>query len=334
MSNIKRILELIDDLDSLTPQEFESLVMDILKEVKHFTKLELYSPRGGKDMGMDIVGDEFDPISRKVIKWVVQIKKSNLTSVDALQFLSNYVARNPEYVNAKILFVTSGTITNEALEYLQKNNIEAWTVYHFYNLISPQLKKKYFGSTSHIKNETAQESENKILSFQNTLNRLEPGQSTWSTYQKLISDILEHLFCPPLETPRYELFDVDERNRRDMIFENNCEDGFWRALKETYQADYIVVDAKNYAEDIDKKPIIEIAHYLKPYGCGMFGIIVTRKGTKDSAYHAIREQWIGNNKMVVVINDSDIQEMLHIAQAGGKAEELIRKKIADFRMKL
>ncbi len=75
MSFTKRIYELMEDLDSLTPQEFESLVIDILKEKGRFTKIESYSASGGKDFGIDIIGDEHDPVTKRETKWLVQVKK-------------------------------------------------------------------------------------------------------------------------------------------------------------------------------------------------------------------------------------------------------------------
>jgi len=38
--------------------------------------------------------------------------------------------------------------------------------------------------------------------------------------------------------------------------------------------------------------------------------------------------------MMIVLGDSELEEMIRIKSAGGKPEELIRKLIADFRMSL
>jgi hypothetical protein len=119
-----------------------------------------------------------------------------------------------------------------------------------------------------------------------------------------------------------------------MICENSTMTGFWTLIRTTYAAQYIVIDAKNYSEPIEKQPVLDIAHYLKAHGCGLFGILVTRKGASEAAEHAIREQWISARKMIVVLADTDVEEMLRIKTSGGKPEEIIRKKIADFRMSL
>ena len=66
----------------------------------------------------------------------------------------------------------------------------------------------------------------------------------------------------------------------------------------------------------------------------MFAILLTRMGCSEAGLHAIKEQWIGSNKMIVVLTDADMIDMLRIKQTKGSSEEIIRMKIADFRMSL
>ncbi len=46
------------------------------------------------------------------------------------------------------------------------------------------------------------------------LKSCQPGKKYWSDYQKLVGQILEHLFCPPLESPKPESSDKFKLNRR------------------------------------------------------------------------------------------------------------------------
>ena len=86
------------------------------------------------------------------------------------------------------------------------------------------------------------------------------GTSQWSVYQKLVGDILEHLFCPPLETPISQSADAADVNRRDYILPNYAESGFWRFIRDSYGAHYVVVDAKNSANDVTKNDALQIAN--------------------------------------------------------------------------
>lgn len=160
------------------------------------------------------------------------------------------------------------------------------------------------------------------------------GKESWSEYQKLIGQILEHLFCPPLETPISELADHDGVNRRDWIIPNYADRGFWNFVREKYHADYIVVDAKNYKAQISKNQVLQMVNYLKIHGAGMFAVIVTRIGADNGALLTIREQWMANKKMILVVNDEDIEAMLLAKLAGGNPEKIIGQAIERFRLSM
>ena len=260
----------------------------------------------------------------------MEFKRNDLINKDVISHLYSYYQTLKK---GRLIIITTGTLSEEAGLLAEQHQILVWDIYTLYNLSQKEVEEIYIDSLFICK-PRIHKRKTKESGFINELNSLNSGHEYWSAFQKLTSDILEHLFCPPLETPRYEHTDSDKKNRRDMIFENSCESGFWRSIRDTYRAFYIVVDAKNYSNALKKSQIIEIAHYLKPYGCGMFGIAVSRKGASSSAEHAIKEQWIGNKKMIVSLSDSDLKEMLQIKESGGNAEQLIRRKISDFRTAL
>ena len=159
-----------------------------------------------------------------------------------------------------------------------------------------------------------------------------PGRKDCYLYQGLIGEIIEELFCPPLDKPIQEVNDFTKSNRRDFIVPNYATDGFWSFLREKYSADYVVVDAKNYSRKVKKSDVLQIANYLKPHGAGLFGIIFSRNGG-DSAgcLHTIREQWMVHQKLILVLDDTDVENML---LSSGGAEDLIGAKIEEFRLSM
>ncbi|PXY02568.1 hypothetical protein DF185_00295 [Marinifilum breve] len=311
-------------LESLSTRDFEKFVYDILISSGEFQKTEFSSTN--IDQGVDIIAIEKETITSPKFptKWLIEIKKTKLIGTDVISQLIYWHSNLPEN-NVKFGIVTIGQLTTQAKEIAENNNVRIWGFNEIAGLTTPEIYEKYFGGNFEFKNEIPKE--NLYLS---QLSNIIPGKTEWSKYQKFISDTFEFMFCPTLETPRYEHPDREQDNRRDMIFENSATEGFWKTIKDTYEGHYVVVDAKNYSNELSKKPIIEVAHYLKPYGCGMFAIITSRKGMSKAARNAVREQWIGNNKMIIVLDDNDIIEMLQIKSP----EELLRKKIADFRMEL
>jgi hypothetical protein len=161
---------------------------------------------------------------------------------------------------------------------------------------------------------------------------LRPGKTDWSLYQKLCRQAFEHLFCPPLDAPIEESVNESKVNRRDFVIPNYANSGFWQFLRVHYRADYIVVDAKNLAGGVGKNHVLQICNYMTHHGTGLFGVIVTRRGSDRSADQTRREQWILHGKMLLVLNDDDLAQMFNNKVVGEDPAVVIRQKVEDFRL--
>ena len=162
------------------------------------------------------------------------------------------------------------------------------------------------------------------------------GHDYWRPYQELVYEILTYVFCPPLLSPEYEWRGNEGADRRDIIFENSVRsnDSFWPVIRERYAGEYPIFDAKNLSGDLDKQDVLGVSHYLKTYGCGMFGGLVIRGAEGKTSFIARREQWVSQGKMLVVLNDYDLVEMLDRRNKGQDLSFYIARKIAEFRMSL
>jgi len=159
------------------------------------------------------------------------------------------------------------------------------------------------------------------------------GRAQWSVYQKLIGRVLEHCFCPPLNTPLSESPDESGVNRRDFVLANFSDSGFWQTIRDRYSADYIVVDAKNYSGKVKKRDVLQIANYLKHYGAGLFGIIFSRNGGDNSALVTAREQWAHYQKLVIILNDEAAIAVIN-GVPSGESTQVLAKEIQDFRLRM
>ncbi|MFD8085565.1 hypothetical protein ACFV4F_28135 [Kitasatospora sp. NPDC059722] len=231
----------------------------------------------------------------------------------------------------RLVLATPGSLSPKSLEVLQASGIEVWD--------GPWIARmsESVGLASEAAAFLAPENFSSALDGQPTslasrLSEMSPGRATWSSYQKLCREIFEYLFCPPLQAAIWESSNESKVNKRDFILPNYATDGFWRFLREEYRADYIVVDAKNYAAGIEKEEVLQIANYLSRHGAGLFAIIMTRNKVQDSAAYIIREQWILHSKLLVPLDDRDVLQMLTDKSRGNDPGELIRQKIEDFRL--
>lgn len=166
-----------------------------------------------------------------------------------------------------------------------------------------------------------------------SLREIPSGQANWVEYQKACSTLLEYLFCPPLERPYTESSTENRINRRDIVMANYTNDGFWSFLRDQYKADFIVVEAKNLSGNAGKGHVLQIANYLSAGGLGLFGLIVTRSGLDRTGQFIQREQWLLHHKMILILNNRDVDQMLDAkAMLDTSPEALIRQKIEDFRL--
>ncbi len=247
-----------------------------------------------------------------------------------IQQLKQYQEAAP---NAKLALITPGELPQNYTELIRKNNIELWDRSFLSREFSDQIAvaqpvafRQYFQSVL---------AEDDCEALIRRLKECPAGTASWGKYQALVGEILERVFCPPLKTPIAQKNDNAKKNRRDYILPNySKENDIWEFLRDRYHADYIVVDAKNSGACITKQDVLQIANYLKKDGTGLFGIIIARKGFNSGSAYAVREMWLYEHKMIVVLNDDDIEQMLLARKNGGDPAELILKKIEDFRLSI
>ena len=242
------------------------------------------------------------------------------------------------YGNGRMVLAIPATLRATDLSALNAADIEAWDIKYIANNFSKQIEAaspSYYRALflTRITRPTK-----KITREQELINSLSsciPGKNDCYVYQNLVGDILEHLFTPPLGKPIPELSDKLKANRRDCIMPNYTDKGFWSFLRQKYEADYIVIDAKNYSRKVKKSEILQIANYLKPHGAGLFGLIISRKGGDAlGCEHTMREQWLVHKKLILVLDDEDVKAMLVAKSDGRQPEEILGQKIEDFRLSM
>ena len=244
-----------------------------------------------------------------------------------------YVEANQGHAQPKLILAVPGQVPERQRAYFDQHEVEVWD--------GPYLKQ--LGQTVGLSDadllglETGAASPAAVPPSQATdlerrLTAVAAGKVEWSLYQSLCGDILAYLFCPPLEQPIGESANESRINRRDFVLPNYADAGFWHFLRVEFRAHYVVVDAKNYTRGVKKGEILQLANYLSPHGAGLFGLIVTRTSAARSAELTRREQWIIHQKLILVLNDDDLRQMLALKASGGRPEDIVRQQIEDFRL--
>lgn len=266
----------------------------------------------------------------------IEIKPTRVFSDKRLHDVAAQLDTYKKYLGGKKLaLVFPGWLPEEAAATLSKTGVELWDLDYLRARFAREVAEvehpilqALFAAAPPKKGKTPDE----LLIAE--LKSCKPGRTDWSKYQRLIGQILERLFCPPLSPPISELADAFKVNRRDFIVPNYADDGFWRYIRSRYQADYIVVDAKNYAGAATKSHALQLANYLKTSGAGLFGVIACRSGGDRGCIYTLRELWAVHSKLIIVLTDTDMEQMLLAKASGGQPEEIIRQKIEDFRLSM
>lgn len=163
------------------------------------------------------------------------------------------------------------------------------------------------------------------------LKELSPGEKSWREYEGLIEEIFNYLFVPPLEKPQSQRRATNGLEIRDIIFPNHVELGFWAYIRSEYKGSYIVVEAKNKLEP-RKNDVVQLSDYLVEKQTGLFGILPSRGISQPAIYQRRKAYSAEPHKMIVLLDDKDIVEMILKKSRGEDSEHVLRDRIDLYRM--
>ena len=254
--------------------------------------------------------------------YIVEVRVNySITQKDIFSIINRFQKYKAFYPEARFIYAIPFSLADEYRQLLKRYDVILWDC-HTLNLSIPDIALPICAAPDIID----------LLI--DRLKNCAPGIKHWRVYQKLVGEILTVLFCPPLEQVSEQNADEDYANRRDFVLPNYSIGGNWNYLRDTYKADYIIVDAKNSSEHIKKDDILQVAHYLKEKGPGLFGIIFSRCGVNENTLSHLRTIWRDEDKMLIILDDNDVEQMLLLKQSGNDPTKIILKKIEDFRLKI
>lgn len=321
--------------DQVRHFEFQDYLIQLLTLNENFRNITMNFPLGRESrLQADISAEE--KVNDRWQHIIIECKSTTTFTLgrlnDIIVQLKQYQSHSP---TSKLILAFPGRLSAQASQTLKNVNIEIWDLSYLSNKFVAEIPKVRHpilqSLLSGVRLSLTKSPEEKLI---DKLDLCKPGKSEWVSYQNLVGSILEQLFCPPLSNIHKEHTDAYAINRRDFIIPNYVEGGFWAFLRSQYSADYIVVDAKNYAGKVKKEQVLQIANYIKSHGTGLFGLIVCRNGGDRSCALTLREVWSIERKLIIVLTDYDLKEMLTTQSYGGKPETIIRQRIEDFRLEI
>jgi len=161
------------------------------------------------------------------------------------------------------------------------------------------------------------------------------GRAYWKEYQGICREVLEWLLVPPLSPPFEEVTTGSGLQKRDFIFPIPSDvAGFWYWIRLNHHSSAVIVECKNYTDFIPPNGVTVTSKYFGEKRCGLFGVLVTRKGLSNSAKKEQERLWLEDDKMIVCLSDEDLMKMISLRDSGHDTELVLDEKISRLRMSL
>lgn len=157
------------------------------------------------------------------------------------------------------------------------------------------------------------------------------GPESWHDYEEICTEILNLLFVPPLMAPEIQSRTENGLLRRDALFPNWVEQGFWAAICERHNAYFILFEFKN-TENLTPLHVDQVDKYLTlgKDTIGSFGIILSRKPPPPPALDT-RKAWFPRNRNVILfLDDHHLVRALDLKEAGRDPVEVLRTEYEIF----
>lgn len=156
-------------------------------------------------------------------------------------------------------------------------------------------------------------------------NDLTPDQ-----YEDLCKDVFIKLFDPHLYGFEKQAKTTDGGNRYDFICRIRPGNHFWDGLRQDFRTKAILFECKNYTDAIGPDQVYSTERYLFSGALRTVCIIVARLGANEAAIRAAQGAMRESGKLLILLSNRDLIEMLKLSTQDGGPEEFLDKRIWDF----
>ncbi len=169
----------------------------------------------------------------------------------------------------------------------------------------------------------------RLEEFRNTLQACPAGQKHFSEYERIVVDIFSYLFPESLGEPKPQDRTLDGKQRRDVLFRNKRVGSFWDRVFRRFDADFVIVDCKNYGDPVDGAIVSDVDKYANK-AVGRFILVVSRFGAEAAAAGTQMRVYRDSNTVVLVLSDERLLEMVARKERGQAAEDVIEDALDEF----
>lgn len=304
------------------PILFEDFVVTLFTNLEYIVPYDIKSGNRFFDMSLinPINMDERYICKTKYFSTPTTISNKNILNImDFSDILKS---------NEKGLFITTAICTEQCREEAKKKNIFILDITNlkFLTKNNDELYQLLLGSLDfsisdfetiepEIKfsiKEKKYTKRNKIITWENKLKDITPGNKSFSKYEKNCISILKILFSDYLNIWEEQTKTNSNLYRFDLIckIKSNITDDFFTTLNSYFNTKYIIFEFKNHSEKLTQREIYTTEKYLYDKALRKVAIIISRKGVDENALKAIKGSLREQGKIILSLTDYDLIEML------------------------
>jgi hypothetical protein len=161
------------------------------------------------------------------------------------------------------------------------------------------------------------------------LERCPSGQAQFARYEEICTRLISYVFSHTLGPPYRQPVTSDRVHRRDVVFRNLQGSDFFRRIAQRFDADFLIVDFKNYSKAIDSSVVESVSKYANK-ALGRFILLVARKGMAPSAGKALLRLHRDENTVIITVSDAQLLEMVARKDKGEDPDALLEDLLNEF----
>ena len=150
------------------------------------------------------------------------------------------------------------------------------------------------------------------VDLQERLRIINPGKDEATKYEEVCVDIIKFLFSEHIQFYKEQKKSNAGLYRFDFcgkIKHGNISE-FFETIQRFFNTKYVIFEFKNYKEEITQKEIYTTEKYLYEKALRKVAIIISRKGSDESAKKATRGSLRELGKLIICLSDEDVNKLI------------------------
>lgn len=295
------------------------------------------------DVGFDTIREVMldEPAGfRRVEKWAFTFKhhRDNRISANDLREIETHFEGSDTGIEILCL-MTSGDLTTIGRNIATGNErVRIWDRDVLNRLVNKHLTilQKYFApyprAIEALMQQYTPANARRFDEFKRRLASCPTGMQHFDEYEELGTEIWSYLFAEKLGPPKVQRTTSDRVQRRDSLFRNLRMSSFFERVFSRFGADFVIVDFKNYRDEVDSDVIEDVSHYANR-ALGNFVIAVSRKGGGSAARAGQIRLFKDRNIAVLAVSDEQMLEMIARRERGEEPDDVLADLLDELLIK-